>query len=398
MLACLSATPDPMRPGVGAASRRSFGPPRPQAATIIPWSQLPSSQIVGLVPRRPSLELAGSPAGWAGRVVQGDGVVSVLAVRVGLLAEERGGAGCAPRPAQVISVGPGALAVSARRDGLWVMYRERLVSVDELGVARQAVRLPGASLVGASLVGAAADSAWLVRGAEAWHVDAEGAALGPYPWLAAPGASAFSAGERLCGRAGAAHALMCLDRRGMSEMRTLGVSLSPGEAPLALAGDAAAAEVITAQGTTLRRWRGGDLVEEQVLAAAGVDAVKRSFAMSAAGQELVLGRQGGDAAPAPVQRFPAMTGLASASIEGGQVTLYRQGVMVRYSGAAPDATVEESKADEAAYRHAIFPAAWTLSRRGAVAAAGCASGEPVIGVAASGPEGVVIVPLSLSDR
>jgi hypothetical protein len=349
---------------------------------------------------RPALELSGSPAGWAGRVVQGDGVVSVLAVRVGLLAEEQEGAGCARRPAQVIPVGPGALAVSARRDGLWVMYRERLVSVDERGVARQVVRLPGASLAGASLVGAAEDAAWLVGGAEAWHVDAEGAALGPYPWLAAPGAAAFSAGEQLCGRARAADALVCLDRRGVSGMRTLGFAHAPGEAPLALAGDAVAAEVITAQGTTLRRWRGGDLVEEQALRAAGVDAVRRSFAMSAAGEELVLGRQGGDAAPASGRRFPALAGggLASASIEGGQVTLYDQGVMVRYSGAAPGAKVEEATVDEAAYRHAVFPAAWTLSRRGAVAAAGCGAGGPVLGVAASGPEGVVIVPVSLSDR
>jgi hypothetical protein len=357
-------------------------------AATLPWSDLPSAQLVevgpptggayetpGPKPRpvRPWLELAGSPAGVAALVMQGGaaGTHAVHGARVAGTLELR-----------AVPIALGALAVSARRDGLWVMYRDRLVAVDLAGAVQREVGLSAVALIGSTN-----DAVWLAGQEQAWHVDPAGAVRGPYPWRAP--LVAFGDGEALCARDKRdARALVCLLPDGGTETRRLAFELLPLEQPVAIAGDL----VITVQGPTVRRRRrGGELVDEHTLQAAGVDGEGSAFAVSAVAGGLALWRQATEGrAPRRLPRVGPGS-ISAAAIAGDEVMLYGQGQALRQRGDAP---AELAEIDEEAYRAAIFPAAWSLSPRRAVAV----WGEAELGLAASGPTGVAVLPLGLGSR
>lgn len=373
------ATPmtSPSSPSNGAPL---VGPP-----SIVPWSRLPGAQIVDVAapsggafevpgpklrPVRPWLELAGSPAGVAARVVQGDGAAAALALRGD----------------QVVPIGAGALAVSARRDGLWVMYRDHLVHHDVAGVEKQRVELAAVAMLGA-----ADDSVWVVGSAQAWHVDAAGAVRGPYPWEQ-PLAS-FAAGDALYVRDKRdARTLLALRADGARTTRPLAFELQPLEHPISLDGD----RVVTLQGVTVRVHLGGEISSTHTFQVAGVGEAGRGFVVGAEGSELALWQQATAAGGSPeARRFPKVGAgsLAAAAVTGEQVSLYAQGqVALHRSGAAGAAAGGETAAiDEVGYREAIFPQAWLLSPRAAIAAA---PGAGLV-LAASGPAGVALVPVSV---
>jgi hypothetical protein len=364
------------------SSTSSASPPPPFVGppSIVPWSRLPGVRTVDVAaatggalelpgprtrPVRPWLELAGSPAGVAARLVQADGAVAALALHGD----------------QVVPIGAGALAVSARRDGLWVLYRDQLVHHDLAGVER--LRLP---LTAVAMLGAAGDAVWLASGDRAWHVDAAGAVRGPYPWAQPLGS--FAAGEQLCARDKRdARSLHCLAPDGARAPRPLPFELLPLEQPIALDGE----RVVTLQGTTARVYVGAELAAAAAFQVAGVDAAGRGFTVAAEASGVTLWQQATAAGGAPEpRRFPRVGpgSLSAAAVNGEQVSLYGQGQVALHGGGAAG---EVATIDEVAYRDAIFPTAWILSPRAAFAAA---PGGALM-LAASGPTGVALLPLSL---
>lgn len=372
-----TAKAEPMSSQPSAAVNASplVGPP-----ALVPWSHLPSAQIVEVGPPsggaielpgprtrpvRPWLELSSSPAGVAARVVQGDGAVAAQALR----------------GEQVVPIGAGALAVSARSDGLWVMYRDHLVHHDLAGVERRRVELAAVTLVGAP-----GDAVWVAGNDQAWHVDAAGAVRGPYPW--SQPLTSLPIGAELCARdKREARTLACLSPDGAAAPRQLPFELLPLEQLLSLDGDRA----ITLQGATLRVRRGAEVSFEQTFQGAGRDAAGRGFAISALPDGLALWQQATAAGGTPgVRRFPRVGpgSLSAASIDAERISLYGQGQVALHRGAA---AAELAAVDESAYRQAIFPAAWVLSPRASIAA----TSGGVLTLAASGPEGVALVPVTV---
>jgi hypothetical protein len=378
-----------------ASSAPLVGPP-----SLIPWSRLGAAQVVDVAapsggafevpgprqrPVRPWLELASSPAGVAARLVQGDGTTAAVALRGD----------------QVVPIGAGALAVSARGDGLWVMYRDHLVHHDAAGVERRRVELAAVAMVGAP-----DDAVWLASNDQAWHVDAAGAVRGPYAW-AQPLAS-FALGAELCARDKRdARALRCLAPDGAEAPRQLAFELAPLEQPLRVDGE----RVLTLQGVTVRLRRGAELVATLTLQGAGLDAAGRGFAIAAeaagatgaapgavagAATEWVLWQQATAAGGSlETRRFPRVGGggLGAAAVNGEQVMLYGQGQVALHRRGAPG---ELAAVDEAEYRQAIFPQGWVLSPRSAVAVAQSSDGAGLV-VATSGPTGVALVPVSVGQ-
>lgn len=400
-------------------------------AVVVPWRQLPTAEIVDVpvsaegaegakkIPARSYLELVGSPAGWAGRVMLADGTSSAVAVRGG-----RGGA-------QVMVVGPSALAVSARSDGMWVLFRDRLVRWDAGGAPQQTVMLEAGAAT--AMVGAAGDAVWLVGEQQAWRVEGDGRMRGPYAWE--PG-RVFTREDALCrqvaqgGRkrlclklealgAGAARGAAGLDeelesagvreRGGLGKalgeelrradtgsqrmLRPLPFAIAPGEEVLWFSDE----EMITksaAPGTLLLRSRSAGASRLSLaIAAAGLDAVQRSFAVTSEDEALAVWRQSASGETSSVspegRRFSSEIGSPeAASIEAGEVAFYARGRRISHQGDGPLV----SGVDEERYRHEVFPSAWALSPRGAVAVWG--QGE--VAVATSGPDGIAVLPVSFS--
>lgn len=438
----------------------AYGAPLLGPAVVVPWRQLPTAEIVDVAPSdgrsdggetrpvRPYLVLEGSPAGWAGRVMQGDGTASAVAVRGG----EAG--------AQVIVIGPDALAVSARRDGMWALFRDRLVHWGDRGEVRQKVALPSGAARSRSLgmIGGERDAVWLVAEAQVWRVDRNGAMRGPYAWTRRPGA--FAQGEALCqpeersqrleclqleehedehgahGEANEAHALQeraigaslddelafggAMERGGLVRPLAEGARLEEAGAQrtrAALAFPLARGEsVLWSSGPTsgsrgerdgrgitgsaagdgppmLTSRRGGAPSLSLAIAAAGLDAGQRSFAVTSEGVALAVWRQSVRGrsleASAEGRRFSSEIGLPeAASIEGAEVAFYARGQRSAHRGDWPLVM----SVDEERYRHEVFPASWALSPRGAVAVWG--RGE--VAVATSGPDGIAVIPVYFS--
>lgn len=339
-------------------------------ATAFPWSKLPGAAVVDVGPPsggalelpgprtrpvRPHLELSASPAGIAGCVVQGDGKVIALALREG----------------DVIPLPAPPLAVAAQRNGIWAMYRDGLVIHDRQGAPQRRIALSGVALIAS-----AGDAVWVMSTEQAWHVDAGGAVHGPFPWHD-PLAS-FPSGGRLCARDRQdARAVACLASDGTASTVGLAVALAPLEQPIALDGD----RLVTLQGVTVRQRRGGVLLGEWTLQAAGLDPAGAGFAMSASDGKLTLWRPAGSSL-ARVLPAPGPGALSAASVSGDDVMLYSQGRSTRHHGAPV-------QIDEAAYRTAIFPSAWEMSPRHAIAV----RGDGTIVVAGSGPTGAALVEL-----
>ncbi len=343
-------------------------------AVVVSWRQLPSAEIVDVSagggandgandgsmtrPVRPYLALEGSPAGWAGRVMQGDGTASAVAVRGG------------EADAQVIVIGPDALAVSAREDGMWALFRDRLVHWGERGEVRRKVALPsGIATAAMEMIGGERDAVWLVGDGLVWRVDGDGAMRGPYPWTRRP------RGEALCQPIERAQTVECsrLDGPAISWSATGGAG-------------AAALPVLTSR-------RGVTPPRSLMIAAAGLDAGQRSFAVTAEDGELAVWRQsvrGGVLEASPEgRRFSSELGLPEAvSIEGGEVAFYARGRRSAHHGAGPLVSI----VDEERYRHEVFPSSWALSPRGAAAVWG--QGE--VAVATSGPDGIAVLPVSFA--
>lgn len=344
-------------------------------ATAFPWSKLPGATVVDVGPPsggalelpgprtrpvRPHLELSAAPAGIAARVVQGDGKVIAVALR----------------ESDVIPLPAPPLAVAAQRDGIWAMYRDGLVAHDRQGVPQRRIALSGVALTAS-----AGDAVWVMSTEQAWHVDAAGAVHGPFPWHD-PLAS-FSSGGRVCARDRQdAHTVACLASDGTASTVGLAVALAPLEQPIALDGD----RLVTLQGVTVRQRRGGELLGQWTLQAAGLDAAGAEFAMSASDGKLALWRPAGSFSPGRVLPAPGPGALSAASVSGEDVMLYSQGRSTRHHGATAGATAQ---IDEAEYRTAIFPSAWEMSPQHAIAV----RGDGTIVVAGSGPAGAALVEL-----
>ena len=343
------------------------------SVTQLPWDRLPAKVVdVGpptgsafelpgprTRPVRPHLELASSPAGLAARLVQGDGAVAPLAVL----------------GAEVVALPAAPLALSARRDGVWALYRDKLVHHDRTGAVRHEVPRTGIALLGAE-----ADAAWLVTNDAAWHIAADGAARGPYPWPG--GLVSFAHRAQLCARDKRDdRALACLSPDGASSAPPLPASLEPLEQPLELDGD----RLTTLQGATLRLRKGADILATWTFQAAGLDAAGHAFAVTAEPEQLTLWRGSPDR-QLPSRTFPRVGpgSLSAASVAGDDVTLYSQGrASVHRASASEQLTI-----DEAAYRAQIFPSAWSLSpSRGIAASTGGFT------LAATGPTGVALIEL-----
>jgi hypothetical protein len=343
------------------------------ASTLFPWSRLSGAAVVDVGPSsgsmielpgprtrpvRPHLELSAAPAGIAARVVQGDGKVAALAIRDG----------------EVIALPAPPLAVAARSDGVWAMYRDSVVAHDRQGAARHKIALSGVALVGS-----ANDALWLASNEQAWHIDAGGAVHGPFAWRDPLGS--FSIGDRLCARDRQdPRTVRCLAGNGAASTTALPVALAPLEQPIALDGT----RLDTLQGVTLRRRRGADLVGAWTLQVAGIDASGAGFAISAGEAKLVLWRTA--AADARSFAIPGSGALGAASVAGEDVTLYSQGRATSYHGAT---AAPPSEIDEAAYRSRIFPSAWEMSPQHAIAV----RGDGTMVVAGSGASGAALVEL-----
>jgi len=353
------------------------------AATLIPWSRLPSVHVVDVGPPtggafevagprtrpvRPHLEIAISPAGLAARAVQGDGVVASLAVR----------------DSDVIALPGAPLAVAARSDGIWALYRDGLVDHDRRGAVRRKLALSGISLIGGT-----GDAVWLVGSDQAWQVEAAGAVHGPFPWR--DPFTSFVTGGKLCARdRGDARSLICLSPDGARTNLALAVELAPLEHPVVLEAE----RMITRQGTTVRVRRGSELVAEWTLQVAGVDAARAGFVVTATASQVALWRPPVGTSPVVARRF-ATSGpgsIASAAVDGDTVALYGLGSATTYRGQVPPAA--PVAIDEAAYRATIFPSAWEMTSIHGIAA----RGDGVIVVAASGPTGAALIELRTAAR
>lgn len=353
------------------------------AATLIPWSRLPSVQVVDVGPPtggafevpgprtrpvRPHLELAVSPAGLAARVVQGDGEVASVAVR----------------GSEVIALPGAPLAVAARSDGIWALYRDGLADHDRHGAVRHKLALSGITLIGST-----GDAVWLVSSDQAWRIEAAGAVHGPFPWR--DPFTSFATGAKLCARdRGDARSLVCMSPDGTRTNVAVPVELAPLEHPVVLE----AGRMITRQGTTVRVRQGDELVAEWTMQVAGVDAAGAGFIVTATADHVALWRPPLGTAPAIAHRF-ATSGhgaIASAAVDGDSVMLYGLGSATTYRGSVPPAA--PVVIDEAAYRATIFPSAWEMTPINCIAA----RGDGVIVVAASGPAGAALIELRAAAR
>lgn len=342
------------------------------SATVLPWARLPGAAVVDVGPSsgsmlelpgprtrpvRPHLELSAGPAGIAARVVQGDGKVAALAIRGG----------------EVIPLAAPPLAVAARSDGVWALYRDGLIAHDQHGTPRHKLALSGVALIAG-----AGDAAWLASTDQAWHVDGGGAIHGPYAWT--DPLTAFVSGDRLCARdRHDARMLSCLASNGTASTAGLAVALAPLEQPIALDG----ARLATLQGVTLRLRRGGDLLGAWTLQAAGLDAAGGGFAISAGDGKLGVWRPATGSRTLPA---PGSSALSAARITGDDVLVYSQGRATHYRGAAAPAS---TAIDEAAYRAEIFPSAWEIGSQHAIAL----RADGTIVVAAAGAAGAALVEL-----
>jgi hypothetical protein len=314
-------------------------------------------------PVRPRLEIAMSPAGLAARVVQGDGVVGSLAVRDGDV---------------IVLPGP-PLAVTARSDGLWALYRDGLIDHDRRGAVRHKLALSGITLIGD-----ARDAVWLVSSDQAWQVEAAGTIHGPFPWR--DPFTSFVAAGKLCARdRGEARSLVCMSPDGTKTNVAVPGELVPLEHPVVLEAD----RMITRQGTIMRVRRGTELVAEWTLQVVGVDAAGVGFVVTATADEVALWRPSVGTSPVVARRF-ATSGpgsIASAAVDDDTVTLYGRGSATTYRGSVPP--TGPVSIDEASYRATIFPSAWEMNSINGIAARGDGS----IVVAGSGPAGATLVEL-----
>lgn len=376
----VAALPPDQNPKVVPVSSTSSPPEAITiAATIlIPWSRVPSVKVVDVGPPtggafevpgprtrpvRPHLELTAAPAGLAARVVQGDGAVASLAIRDG----------------EVIALPGAPLAVAARSDGIWALYRDSLVHHDRRGTAHHKVALSGVALIGG-----AADAVWLVNSDHAWHIDAAGAIRGPFPWR--DPFTSFTTGGRLCARDRRdARSLVCVSPDGVASNTALAVELAPLEHPVVLDAE----QMITLQGTTVRVRRASELIGEWTLQVAGVDATKAGFVITARPGQVALWRPPAGTSSPAARTFvtPGAGSLATAAVDGDTIALYGQGVATTHRGLA--AATQPVAIDEAAYRATIFPSAWEMTPVGGIAARGDGS----IVVAGSGPAGAAMVEL-----
>jgi hypothetical protein len=353
------------------------------AATLIPWSRLPSVHVVDVGPPvggafevpgprtrpvRPHLEIAMSPAGLAARVVQGDGFVASLAVR----------------DDEVIALPDAPLAVAARSDGIWALYRDGLVDHDRRGAVRH--KLP---LSGIALIGGTGDAVWLVSSDQAWEVEAAGTVHGPFPWREP--FTSFATGGKLCARDRRdARSLVCMSPDGARTNVALPVELAPLEHPVVLEGE----RMITRQGTTVRVRRGSELLAEWTLQVAGVDAARGGFVVTATATQVALWRPPVGTSPVVARRFVTSGPgtIASAAVDGDTITLYGLGSATTYRGSVPPAA--PVAIDEATYRTTIFPSSWEMTPVNSIAV----RGDGVIVLAASGPASAALIELRAVAR
>lgn len=310
-------------------------------------------------PVRPHLEPSVSPAGVAARVVQGDGT-AVARVVLG--------------DGTVVPVAEQPLAVSARIDGVWVMYGDRLAHHARDGAAVRTVALSGVALVSST-----DDAVWVTSLDQAWRVDRQGAVHGPWSWDG--GLWSFAAGSDLCASDKRdPRTLHCLSAAGESSDRALAAALLPLEQPLSLAGDRA----ITLQGTTLRVRRAAAIERAVTLQAAGLDASGRAFLFTTADKVPLLWHQDRARRELPAGGLAA---TSAAAVDGEQVLVYGQGRAVTYRGAA----VDEIQVGEQQYRDTIFPRVWQLAPVRAVAV----RDDGIVIVSATGPEDMVLLAVRL---
>ncbi|HVV88050.1 MAG TPA: hypothetical protein VHE35_33650 [Kofleriaceae bacterium] len=296
-------------------------------------------------PVRPHLEASVSAAGIAARVVDGDGVAAPVIVL---------GDGA------VVPVAAPPVAVAARADGAWVLYRDRLVEVGRDGSERRRIAASAVAMVPAG------DAVWLADNDRAWRIDADGSAGAPQPW-SHPMLS-FAIGDELCARdAGDPSSVRCLAAEGARSRRPL---------PAVMV-DATSVRI------GARPW---------VIQAAGLEPSGRAFVVTVEGGEATIwrGAAGATAAAAssPVAAAlrvvrPGDGAIGAAAVDGDDVLLYSQGLALEQRGGA---AAKPTEVDGARYTDELFPRLWELaSARGVVA-----DGDGVV-VSASGPTGMVLL-------
>ncbi|ACY17884.1 hypothetical protein Hoch_5400 [Haliangium ochraceum DSM 14365] len=317
-------------------------------------------------PTRPYLEPRVSAAGIAARILRGDGTAMALAA----LGEKL----------QVLALPAPPLAVSARSDGLWAMYRERLVHHDAAGA-----EVHSTDLAGITLVPGAEDAVWVVGLNQARLVDRAGTVRVTQAWRG--GANSFGAAGALCARApgssGKEAALRCLDPDGALEQRALQQALLPLEQPLLIE----EGTMVTLQGTTVRVRRADTDASMVAVRSAGLDASGQPFLLLG-DDELMLVHADGK-----IRDLPAPTGAArltprAAIVARDSVKLYGGGQVLWYRS---DAAPEPAQLDEAGYREDFFPEAWQLAPQHPVVAM---NADTVL-ISTSGPEGLLLLRLRL---
>jgi hypothetical protein len=306
-------------------------------------------------PVRPHLEPHASPAGLAARVVQGDGT-AVPRVVLG--------------DGTIVPVAEQPVAVSARTDGVWVMYGDRLVHHARDGAPVRTVALSGVSLSSST-----EDAVWVTSLDAAWRVDRQGAVQGPWPWQG--GQPVLAVGPDLCTRDKRdPRTLRCLSARGESSARALPDALLPLEQPLWLAED----RVVTLQGMTLRVRHGAAIDLAVTLQAAGLDASGRAFLLTATDEETVLWHQDGTRRQLPPGRLASP---GAAAVDGEQILVYGQGRAVSHR----DSGADEMQVGEQQYRDTVFPRVWQLAPVHAVAV----RDDGLVVVSATGPENLALL-------
>lgn len=318
-------------------------------------------------PRRPYLELFAGPAGVAARVIRGDGKAQPLAVLVG-----NGGH-------QVVTLPGQPLAVAARSNGLWALYRDRLMAFDRAGSEQLAVDVAANHLVAAT-----GDAAWVMSLDQVWYVDASGGRRGPYEWSG--DLRSIASGDRLCALAKQApYPVRCLAPGGEASTISLPEQPQPFEMLLAL-GDGVA---ISHVGSNSVYWYSDEgSPDELAIRGAGMEASGRGFVaslVSGQGQRVSVQVEGGAEYGVSVPEQPAMKApVYVVAMDGERVLLHSRERAMWLDNGAIERSID---LDEASYRSEVFPHAWSLAPTRPLAA--LADGTVLIST--TGPAGMALV-------
>ncbi len=335
----------------------------PGASTL----ELPGPQSV---PVRPYLDLFPSPAGIVARVVEGDGKVPPVAIRVG----DEVRVSPLPEPPLALS--------AAAAGGLWVLTRGQLELRDAAGNLRGRHELDGMTLVGAE-----GGAVWAVGFETAWFLGADGGLRSEVTW---PGGidSAVGGTTLCCLERGERRRLRCLEPHGEVRFRTLGSTPGPFERLIGVAGRT----VITHSGPWLRWADDGGSAGELTVQAAGLTASGRAFLSGRKGTSVELWIAGDPVRELTLPPAAPVEGPVTAVAAAGRRALvYGLDFAAHYQGDLIDRAFQ---VDDHVYRAEVFPELWSLGGpRYAVA-----DTQGTILLSATGPTGVAVIAVDEEPR